>query len=103
MAFLKCPFTPPEGFPQKVYPLGCEIEIIVGICSCADLCNLKICPFYDLTDEGSDVFCGTQFYENTEEAITTNPRIDAIDEAIYRLLLDVYNLPKEVTGQDRKD
>ncbi len=102
MAFLKCPFTPPEGFPKKVYPLGCEVEIMVGICSCADLCKNTVCPFYDMTDEATDVFTWAQMYNNTMTGLA-NPRIADIDEVIYRLLLEVYNLPKEVTGRDRTD
>jgi hypothetical protein len=103
VAYLKCPFIPPEGFPKKVYPLGCEVEIIVGLCSCADLCKNTICPFYDVTEEGTKTFCQTQWYENTEEALTTSPRVEGIDEAIFRLLIDVYNLPKNIADHNRKD
>ena len=100
MAFLTCPFTSDEQ-AKKAYPLGCEVEIIIGICACADLCKNKICPFYDLTREATAIFSRAQMYNNTMTGLA-NPRIETIDQTIYDLFLDVFDLPKKIPGHKRK-
>jgi hypothetical protein len=85
--YLRCPFKPPKKYGTKTFPFNCEVQIMVGICAEASLCKNTICPFYDVSKEADEVFARALIYPNTEEGIG-NPRVEGIDEAIYKLLLD---------------